>query len=61
MGLLAGAVKLSVDQGVWSTGTDKTSKLFEQVKCKVLPGTIVYPEKVISFALNAFNSFCEEK
>lgn len=46
VGLLAGAVKLSVDQGVWSTGTEKTSVLFEQVKSKVLPGTIVYPEKV---------------
>uniref|UniRef100_A0A914VU67 MICOS complex subunit MIC13 n=1 Tax=Plectus sambesii TaxID=2011161 RepID=A0A914VU67_9BILA len=46
VGLLAGAVKLSVDQGVWSTGTDKTSVLFEQVKSKILPGTIVYPEKL---------------
>jgi len=46
VGLLAGAVKISVDQGVWSTGTDKTSALFEQVKSKVLPGTIVYPEKL---------------
>ena len=47
VGLVAGAVKLSIDNDVWSLKTEKGSETYDKLKKYILPGTIVYREKVI--------------
>ncbi|TKR93868.1 hypothetical protein L596_008243 [Steinernema carpocapsae] len=47
-GLVVGAVKLSIDQEVWSLKTERGSELYSKLKEFILPGTIVYREKLPS-------------
>ena len=47
VGIVAGAIKLSIDNDVWSLKTEKGSETYENLKKYILPGTIVYREKVI--------------
>ncbi|PAV72779.1 hypothetical protein WR25_15286 [Diploscapter pachys] len=60
--LVAGAVKLSLDNDVWSLNTVKGSDLYCRLKEYILPGTIVYPQKlpskeeVLSEAGSSWNS-----
>ena len=46
---MATAVKLSIENDVWSLKTEKGSDVYEKLKKYILPGTIVYKEKVRSF------------
>ncbi|KAE9549656.1 hypothetical protein FO519_007130 [Halicephalobus sp. NKZ332] len=48
VGIVAGAIKLSIDNDVWSLRTDKGSEMYEKLKKYILPGTIVYREKLPS-------------
>uniref|UniRef100_A0A7E4UNX3 MICOS complex subunit MIC13 n=1 Tax=Panagrellus redivivus TaxID=6233 RepID=A0A7E4UNX3_PANRE len=48
VGLVVAAVKLSVDNDVWSLRTEKGSDVYEKLKKYILPGTIVYKEKLPS-------------
>ncbi|KHJ85383.1 hypothetical protein OESDEN_14893 [Oesophagostomum dentatum] len=43
--LVAVAVKLSIDNNVWSLNTTNGADLYEKLKKYIVPGTIVYPEK----------------
>uniref|UniRef100_A0A1I7ZRW9 MICOS complex subunit MIC13 n=1 Tax=Steinernema glaseri TaxID=37863 RepID=A0A1I7ZRW9_9BILA len=47
-GVVVGAVKLSIDQEVWSLNTERGSELYSKLKQYILPGTIVYREKLPS-------------
>ncbi|KAK0425578.1 hypothetical protein QR680_009270 [Steinernema hermaphroditum] len=47
-GMVVGAVKLSIDQEVWSLKTERGSELYSKLKEYILPGTIVYREKLPS-------------
>lgn len=40
------AVKVSLDNDIWSLSTEKGANLCEQLKERIIPGTIVYPQKV---------------
>uniref|UniRef100_A0A0K0DEC2 MICOS complex subunit MIC13 n=1 Tax=Angiostrongylus cantonensis TaxID=6313 RepID=A0A0K0DEC2_ANGCA len=46
--LVAGAVKLSIDSGVWSLDNENGANLYNKVKRYILPGTIVFPKKAPS-------------
>nr|CDJ95379.1 Hypothetical protein CBG22669 [Haemonchus contortus] len=46
--LVAGAVKLSVDNNIWSLNTTSGANLYNQLKQYILPGTIVFPENLPS-------------
>uniref|UniRef100_A0A1I7XMK4 MICOS complex subunit MIC13 n=1 Tax=Heterorhabditis bacteriophora TaxID=37862 RepID=A0A1I7XMK4_HETBA len=46
VGLFAGAVKLSIDNDIWSLKTDKGSDLYAKLKEYILPGTIVFAKKL---------------
>jgi len=46
VGLAGAAVKITYDQGVWDSSTDKGRRIFEQAKQKILPGTIEYPKQL---------------
>ncbi|CAJ0944569.1 unnamed protein product, partial [Mesorhabditis belari] len=48
VGLVAGAVKITYDNDIWSLKTDKGAKLYEETKEHVVPGTIIYREKLPS-------------
>uniref|UniRef100_A0AC35G7U2 MICOS complex subunit MIC13 n=1 Tax=Panagrolaimus sp. PS1159 TaxID=55785 RepID=A0AC35G7U2_9BILA len=48
IGLVVGAVKLSIDNDVWSLKTENGSNGYEKLKKYILPGTIVYKEKLPS-------------
>uniref|UniRef100_A0A915EJ01 MICOS complex subunit MIC13 n=1 Tax=Ditylenchus dipsaci TaxID=166011 RepID=A0A915EJ01_9BILA len=50
VGIVAAAVKLSIDNCVWSPETDQGYATFEKLKQNVLPGTVVYPEHMPSKA-----------
>ncbi|VDK43385.1 unnamed protein product [Anisakis simplex] len=47
-GVVAGCVKLSIDQGIWSLKTDKGAQLYANLQEHVLPGFIVFPEELPS-------------
>lgn len=49
VGVVAGAVKLSVDQDIWSLNTNKGARVYANLQEHVVPGTIVFPEKVKNF------------
>ncbi|KAI1722337.1 protein QIL1 domain-containing protein [Ditylenchus destructor] len=46
--LVAGAVKLSLDNDVWSTTTKAGSNTYEKLKKEIVPGTFVYHEQLPS-------------
>jgi len=46
VGLIAAAVKISVDNDVWSLCTDDSSATYEKFKRYIVPGTIVYKKKL---------------
>ncbi|CCD73388.1 MICOS complex subunit MIC13 [Caenorhabditis elegans] len=46
VGLVAGAVKLSIDNDIWSTNNVKGSELYQKLKKYILPGTVVFPEQL---------------
>ncbi|ETN76107.1 hypothetical protein RB195_004944 [Necator americanus] len=46
--LVAGAVKLSIDNNIWSLDTARGADLYAKLKEYIIPGTIVYPEKLPS-------------
>ncbi|CAJ0593483.1 unnamed protein product [Cylicocyclus nassatus] len=46
--LVAVAVKLSIDNDIWSLNTSNGADLYEKLKKHIVPGTIVYPEKLPS-------------
>ncbi|WKX90070.1 hypothetical protein Q1695_009143 [Nippostrongylus brasiliensis] len=46
--LVAGAVKLSVDNDIWSLNTTSGADLYRKLKEYIIPGTIVFPEKLPS-------------
>jgi len=48
VGLLAAAVKISVDNDVWSLRTDDSSATYEKFKRNIVPGTIVYKKTLPS-------------
>ncbi|CAI4221785.1 unnamed protein product [Auanema sp. JU1783] len=48
VGLVVGAVKLSYDHDIWSLNTVKGSDLYNQIKKYIVPGTIVYADKLPS-------------
>uniref|UniRef100_A0A0M3HQM2 MICOS complex subunit MIC13 n=1 Tax=Ascaris lumbricoides TaxID=6252 RepID=A0A0M3HQM2_ASCLU len=48
VGVVAGAVKLSVDQDIWSLNTNKGARVYANLQEHVVPGTIVFPEKLPS-------------
>ncbi|GMT01153.1 hypothetical protein PENTCL1PPCAC_23327, partial [Pristionchus entomophagus] len=48
VGLVAGAIKISLDNDIWSLRTEKGSDLYEKLKKYIVPGTIVYREKLPS-------------
>ncbi|KAI6221321.1 MICOS complex subunit MIC13 [Aphelenchoides fujianensis] len=43
---VAGAVKISLDQGVWSLNTDESGRVYDRLKREVVNGAVVYPEKM---------------
>ncbi|VDM78068.1 unnamed protein product [Strongylus vulgaris] len=46
--LVAVAVKLSIDNDIWSLNTTNGADLYEKLKRYIVPGTIVYPEQLPS-------------
>ncbi|CAI5437554.1 unnamed protein product [Caenorhabditis angaria] len=48
VGLVAGAVKLSIDNDIWSTNNVKGSELYQKLKKYIVPGTLVFPEQLPS-------------
>ncbi|KAK6038384.1 hypothetical protein COOONC_24111 [Cooperia oncophora] len=44
--LVAGAVKLSIDNDIWSLSTTNGADLYSKLKQYILPGTVVFPEKL---------------
>ncbi|CAJ0577470.1 unnamed protein product, partial [Mesorhabditis spiculigera] len=48
VGLVAGAIKISYDNDIWSLRTEKGAKLYQTTKELIVPGTIVYKEKLPS-------------
>ncbi|KAF1769527.1 hypothetical protein GCK72_001344 [Caenorhabditis remanei] len=46
VGLVAGAVKLSIDNDIWSTNNVKGSELYQKLKKYILPGTVVFPQQL---------------
>ncbi|KAF1769530.1 hypothetical protein GCK72_001347 [Caenorhabditis remanei] len=45
-GLVAGAVKLSIDNDIWSTNNVKGSELYQKLKKYILPGTVVFSQQL---------------
>ncbi|VDN53694.1 unnamed protein product [Dracunculus medinensis] len=45
VGVVVFAVKVSLDNDIWSLSTEKGANLCEQLKERIIPGTIVYPQK----------------
>ncbi|KHN83902.1 hypothetical protein Tcan_11334 [Toxocara canis] len=48
VGVVGGAVKLSVDHDIWSLNTDKGAHVYASLQEHVVPGTIVFPEELPS-------------
>ena len=48
MAVVAAVVKVSADNNVWSLDTVRGSETYSKLKTYILPGTIVYKEKVSS-------------
>ncbi|KAK5971674.1 MICOS complex subunit MIC13 [Trichostrongylus colubriformis] len=46
--LVAGAVKLSIDNDIWSLSTASGANLYRKLKQYIVPGTIVFPENLPS-------------
>ncbi|EPB72314.1 hypothetical protein ANCCEY_08597 [Ancylostoma ceylanicum] len=46
--LVAGAIKLSIDNDIWSLNTTNGADLYEKLRKYIVPGTIVYPEQLPS-------------
>ncbi|KAK6023300.1 hypothetical protein OSTOST_10918 [Ostertagia ostertagi] len=46
--LVAGAVKLSIDNDIWSLSTTSGANLYQKLKQYIVPGTIVFPENLPS-------------
>ncbi|VDO29310.1 unnamed protein product [Heligmosomoides polygyrus] len=45
---VGGAVKLSIDNNIWSLNTSRGADLYSKLKEYILPGTIVFPENLPS-------------
>ncbi|CAB3408252.1 unnamed protein product [Caenorhabditis bovis] len=48
VGLVVGAIKLSIDNDIWSTNNVKGSELYQKLKKYIVPGTLVFPEQLPS-------------
>ncbi|KAI6182089.1 MICOS complex subunit MIC13 [Aphelenchoides bicaudatus] len=47
LGVVAAALKVSIDNDVWSLRSDVTEKSYENFKKTIVNGTIVYKEKLL--------------
>ncbi|MFH4976812.1 hypothetical protein AB6A40_003521 [Gnathostoma spinigerum] len=48
LGIMGGALKLTVDYDIWSLQPEKGAALYREVKQYIFPGTIFYPKQLPS-------------